>query len=67
MNSARYNSDCNGEVDGMKVEMVLVLVMMVMMISMMPVTMVMTMRTISPFGRNSPRRNLPAREVFSSL
>ena len=67
MNSARYNSDCNGKVDGMKVEMVLVLVMMVMMISMMPVTMVMTMRTISPSGRSSPRRNLPAGKVFSSL
>ena len=67
MNSARYNSDCNGELDGMKVEMVLVMVMMVIMISMMPVTMVMTMRTISPSGRNSPRRNLSAKKVFSSL
>ena len=65
MNSARYNSDCNGEVDGMKVEMVLVLVMMVMMISMMPVTMVMTMRTISPSreefssAESSRRKGLP--------
>ena len=45
-------------------EMVLMLGMMLMMISMMPVTMVMTMATISPSGRCSPRRNLPARDGF---
>ena len=64
MNSARYNSDCNGEVDGMKVEMVLVMVMMVKMISMMSVMMVMT---ISPSRSSSSRRNLPAGKVFYSL
>jgi hypothetical protein len=48
----------------MKMEMVLVLGMMLMMISMMPVTMVMTMATISPSGRWSPRRNLPAGDAL---
>src|SRR3954462_7350585 len=44
----------------MKMEMVLMLGMMLMMISMMPVTMA----TISPSGRCSPRRNLPTGDVF---
>src|SRR4051812_33323697 len=49
----------------MEIEMVLMLGMMLMMISMMPVTMMMTMATISPSGRGFPRQNLPAGDGFS--
>src|SRR3954470_17825251 len=48
-------------------EMVLMLGMMLMMISTMPVTMMMMTAMISPSGRWSPRRNLPAGDGFSLL
>ena len=38
-----------------------------MMILMMPGAMTVTAVTIPPSGREFPRRNLPARKVFSSL
>ena len=44
------------------VMMVLVMGMMLMMIPMMPGVMTVT---ISPSGGEFPRRNLPARELFS--
>ena len=67
MNSASYNTSCNGEMrwdgdgGGAGGEDDL------MMISMMPVMMVIRMATISPCRRCSPRRNLPAGDGFSSL
>ena len=47
--------------------MVLMVKMMLMMIPMMPGAMTVTVVTIPPSGREFPRRNLPARKVFSSL
>ena len=44
--------------------MVLLMTMTMMMIPMMPDTMTVTVVTISPSGREFPRRNLPARKVF---
>lgn len=47
------------------VMMVLVMMMMLMMILMMPGVMTMMTVTISPSGGEFPRRNLPARDLFS--
>ena len=47
------------------VMMVLVMMMMLMMIPMMPGVMTTMTVTISPFGGEFPRRNLPARDLFS--
>ena len=54
IDSTDYNKSCNFEMNGMEIEMVLMLGMMLMMISMMPVMMVTAMATISPSGRCSP-------------
>ena len=45
--------------------MVLVMMMMLMMIPMMPGVMTVTTVMISPSGGEFPRRNLPARDLFS--
>ena len=47
--------------------MVPMMVMMLMMIPMMPGATMMTVVMIPPSRREFPRRNLPARKVFSYL